>query len=310
MQSSWFMSMGAKSLIIACIPAFNEEKTIARVVLQAQRHVDRVVLCDDGSTDLTSEIARRLGAEVIRHEKKLGYGAAVQSLFRRCRELGADVMVTLDADGQHDPGEIPALLKPILKHDMDIAIGSRFLDQKRRLEDAPLYRRLGIKAISKLAGVAVNSEVGDAQHGFRAYGRKALEGLRLAEDGMGVSVEILLKAREQGLRVVEVPVGCRYEGLETSSRGPLGHGVSVVMSIMRLVVEKRPLLFLGVPGVISLLVGVLFGVWMLQVYAIERRIVTNIALASVAFVLVGLFAVFTAITLYAISRLMQKTNRQ
>lgn len=294
---------------MACIPAFNEEKTIAKVVLLARKYVDKVVVCDDGSKDLTAEIAERLGAEVIRHERNLGYGASIQSLFRRARELNADVMVTLDGDGQHDPGEIPVLLKPVLKDDVDVAVGSRFLDKKRRTEDMPLYRRLGVKVITMLTGVAVNSELSDAQHGFRAYGRKALEGLRLFEDGMGVSVEILLKAKEQGLRVAEVPVGCNYRGLETSTRGPLRHGAGVVMSIVRLVVEERPLLFLGVPGVVSLLVGVLFGVWMLQLYAIEKRIVTNIALASIAFIIIGLFTVFTAITLYAIARLMQKTTR-
>jgi len=302
--------MDKKSLVIAAIPAFNEEKTISKVILLAQKHVDKVVVCDDGSTDLTRVIAERLGAEVIRHERNLGYGAAIQSLFRRARELDADVIVTLDADGQHDPVEIPALLKPVLKDDVDVAVGSRFLDKERRLEDMPFYRRLGVKAITRLTGVAVNHELSDAQHGFRAYGRKALEGLRLSEDGMGVSVEILLKAREQGLMVVEVPVGCSYRGLETSSRGPLRHGVGVVMSIVRLVVEERPLVLLGVPGIISLLVGVLFGVWMLQIYATEGHIVTNIALASMAFLLIGLFAVFTAITLYAITRLMQRTNKQ
>jgi glycosyltransferase involved in cell wall biosynthesis len=299
-----------RPFVVAAIPAYDEEKTIARVVLQAQRFVDRVIVCDDGSKDLTAEIAERLGAEVIRHERNLGYGAAIQSLFRRARELGADVMVTLDADGQHDPGEIPALLRPVLKDDMDVAVGSRFLDKESRLEDMPLYRRLGVKAITRLTGVAVNHEMSDAQHGFRAYGRKALEGLSLSEDGMGVSVEILLKAREQGLRVVEVPVRCSYRGLETSTRGPLRHGVSVVMSIMRLVVEERPLLFLGVPGVVSLVAGIMFGFWMFQIYIAEHHIVTNIALASIAFVMIGMFSIFTAITLYAITRLTRRISRE
>jgi len=183
-------------------------------------------------------------------------------------------------------------------------------DAKRR-SDAPLYRRLGIRAITRLTNFTSNYGVSDAQSGFRAYGRKALEELRLYEDGMGVSAEILLKARDQNLRVMEVPAGCSYRGLEmTSTQGPLRHGASVIMSIVRLVVEDRPLVILGVPGAVSLLVGVLFGVWMLQLYALERRIVTNIALASMAFILIGFFAVFTAITLYAIARLMQKTAKQ
>jgi len=231
-------------------------------------------------------------------------------LFRRARELGANVTITFDGDGQHDPNEIPALTKPILKDDVDVAIGSRFLNKEGR-KDVPFYRRIGIKAITKLAGVAINSKMSDAQHGFRAYGRKALECLEVSENGMGVSVEILMKAKERGLRVVEVPMGCNYHGLKkTSTHSPLRHGVSIVMSIVKLVVEDKPLLFLGVPGAVSLLVGVFFGVWMLQLYAIERLIVTNIALASMAFVLIGFFAIFTAITLYAITRLLQKTNKQ
>jgi len=299
-----------KSFVIATIPAYNEEKTIAKVILLAQKYVDKVVVCDDGSKDMTAEIAERLGAEVIRHEKNLGYGAAIQSLFKKARELNADVMVTLDADGQHNPDEIPALLKPVLKDDVDITVGSRFLDKERQFADMPLYRRLGVKIITKLTGIAVSSELSDAQHGFRAYGRKALEGLRLFEDGMGVSVEVLIDARKRGLMIVEVPIRCNYHGLETSTSGPLRHGASVVMSIIRLVVEEKPLLFLGVPGVVSLLVGALFGVWMIQIYSLERRIVTNVALGSISFILIGLFSLFTAITLYAISRLVQKSSKQ
>jgi glycosyltransferase involved in cell wall biosynthesis len=299
-----------RPFVVAAIPAYDEEKTIARVVLQAQRFVDRVVVCDDGSGDMTAEIAEKLGADVVRHERNMGYGAAVQSLFRRARELDADVMVTLDGDGQHDPGEIPMLVEPVLEGKADVVIGSRFLGDMERRNSVPRYRRLGIKLITKLTGAASDFGVSDAQSGFRVYGRKALEGLSLFENGMGASVEVLMEAKKQGLTVVEVPTGCNYHGLETSTSDPLKHGASVVMSIVRWVVEERPLLFLGVPGVVSLLFGILFGVWMLQIYAIERRIVTNIALASIAFILIGLFAVSTAITLYAISRLTQKLNKR
>jgi len=296
-----------RPLIVAGIPAFNEEKTIAKVVLLAQRYVDKVVVCDDGSTDITAEIAEKLGADVIRHEKNLGYGAAIRSLFRRARELNADVLVTLDGDGQHNPGDVEMLIKPILKEDIDIAIGSRFLgrEQSSRI---PFYRRLGIRAITKLANIATNNEVSDAQHGFRAYGRKALEGLTLFENDMGVSVEILLKAKERGLRIAEVPLGCNYHGLEkTSKHHPLRHGMNVIMSIVKLIVEEKPLLFLGLPVVFSLLIGIFFGIWLLQIYTLKQHIVTNMALASIAFTLIGVFSIFTAITLHAILRLTQKT---
>jgi len=295
-------------LIIAAIPAYNEEKTIAKVVVQASRYVDRVVVCDDGSVDMTAEIAEGLGADVVRHERNMGYGAAVQSMFRKARELDADIMVTLDGDGQHNPHEIPALVKPILEGEADLVVGTRFSGEAN-VKEVPFYRRMGIKAITKLTNTALNYGVRDAQNGFRAYGRKAIKELRLFEGGMGASVEILMEAKKKGFGVMETPVSCKYRGLErTSKHDPLRHGVGVLMSIVRLVVEDRPLLFLGVPGTVSLLVGVLFGIWMLQLYSIEHRIVTNIVLASMAFVLIGFFAVSTAITLYAIIRLAQKTK--
>jgi glycosyltransferase involved in cell wall biosynthesis len=299
------------AFIIAAIPAYNEEKTIAKTVLLAQKYVDRVVVCDDGSTDMTADIAERVGADVVRHGDNMGYGAAIQTLFKKARELDADAMVTLDGDGQHNPCEIPVLVEPVLERKADVVIGSRFLGDMGKMNSIPRHRRAGIKVITKLTGAASNHRLSDAQSGFRVYGRKALEVLSLNENGMGVSVEILMEAKKHGLSVVEVPTGCNYRGLEkTSTHGPLRHGAGVVMSIVRFVVEESPLLFLGLPGVVSLLVGVLFGVWMMQLYAVERRIVTNIALASVAFMLIGFFAIFTAIVLYAISRLIQQLNKK
>jgi len=300
-----------KPFIIACVPAYNEEKTIAKVVLRAKKHVDKVVVCDDGSTDMTGGIAESLGAEVVRHEKNLGYGAVIQSLFRKARELDADVMVTLDADGQHDPDEIPIVIKPILDGKVDVVVGSRFLGDSKKTNSVPKYRSVGIKLITGLTKATSNIGVNDAQSGFRAYSGKALKSLRLNENGMGVSVEILLEVQKQGLTIIEVPTSCNYHGIEkTSTNNPLKHGASVIMSIIQLVVEDRPLFFLGVPGVLSLLIGVFFGVLMLEIYAEEHMIMTNIALASIAFILIGLFAAFTAITLYAISRLVQKTNNK
>src|SRR4030042_682944 len=109
------------------IPAVNEENSIARVVMEAQKFADAVVVCDDGSVDMTAEIARRLGAEVVRHEENSGYGTAIRSLFERAREFGADILVTLDADGQHNPAEIGTVVSPIVAGQADVVIGSRFV---------------------------------------------------------------------------------------------------------------------------------------------------------------------------------------
>lgn len=295
-------------MIVAGIPAYNEEKTIAKVILLAQKHVDVVIVCDDGSVDMTAEIAQRLGALVIKHSKNLGYGTAVQSLFEKARSLNADVLITLDADGQHDAEEIQRLLNPIIEGKADVVVGSRFLQESR---DLPVYRRFGIKLLTKVTnGRADENKLSDAQCGFRAYNRRTIEALHLIESGMGVSAEIVMKARNQGLTITEVPVQTHYKGLETSTHNPLRHGISVLSTILRLVVEERPLFYLGLPGLLLLVTGIAFGLWTLQLYALEQRIVTNVFLSSIAFTLTGIFAIFTAITLFAIVRLDQKRRAE
>jgi glycosyltransferase involved in cell wall biosynthesis len=301
---------GTKPFVVAGIPAFNEETMIAQVILEAQKYADAIVVCDDGSSDMTGAIAKRLGVYVIRHKRNLGYGASIRSLFKRARELDADVLVTLDADGQHDPEEIPNIVKPIAQGMADIVIGSRFIETNGTNE-MPLYRRLGAQLITKLVNGSSKNGISDAQSGFRAYNRQALEHLNLFGDGMGASVEILLKASKQDLKICEVPSSCKYHNGEvaTSTEHPLTHGIGVIMSIFRFIVEEKPLMLLGIPGLLCLLIGVGFGVWMLQIYSLEQLIVTNIALAAVAFVLIGIFMLSTATTLYAMSRISQKLEK-
>ena len=303
------LSKSARPFVVVGIPAFNEERTIARVILEAQKHADVVVVCDDGSSDLTREIAERLAADLVCHEHNLGYGAAVKSLFERARAFGADVLVTMDADGQHDAAEIPRLLKPVLKGGADLSIGSRFIDAHGD-DEMPLYRRIGAKLITRMVNGSAKNGVKDAQSGYRAYSRKAIERLSFIETGMGASVEILLKASKKDLKIVEVPSSCRYRNgeVDTSSEHPVTHGLGVVMAIVRVIVERRPLTALGIPAMLFLFAGMGFGVWMLHLYALENRIVTNIALASIAFLLIGFFMLSTAVTLYAISRLAKRVS--
>lgn len=294
-------------MIVAGIPAYNEEKTIAKVILNAQRQVDTIIVCDDGSQDMTAEIAQRLGAVVIQHERNLGYGSAIQSLFAKARTLNADILVTLDADGQHDAKEIQALLQPVTEGKADVAVGSRLLNEANGI---PLYRRFGIKFLTKMTnGNGKEKNLTDAQCGFRAYNRRAIETLDLREPGMGVSVEILLQAKDQALTIAEVPVQAHYHGLETSTHNPVRHGLSVVSTLIRLVVEERPLVYLGIPGLLMLITGITFGLWTLQLFAIERRIVTNVFLTSIAFAMLGIFSLFTAITLFAIIRQRERLER-
>jgi len=294
--------------LVVGIPAYNEEKSIAKVVMKAREYADKVVVCDDGSSDLTGAIAEALGAEVIRHKENCGYGVALQSLFDRARELKATVLVTFDADGQHMVEEIPSLVKPVLEGEADVIIGSRLLHERRGEERGPWYRRAGIRLITKVSNAASQLSVKDAQSGFRAYNCHALDCLSMSEEGMGASVEILLQARKHGLRVKEVSATCNYDDVENSEH-PVRHGAGVLMSLLKLIVEDKPLVFLGLPGVLSLISGTFFGVWMLRLYAVDHRIATNWALASMTFVFMGFFFLSTAITLYAIQRVVKRSDR-
>ena len=293
------MSDGAEQpqgpFVIACIPAYNVERSIAGVVVRAKKYVDRVVVCDDGSVDLTGAIAEGLGAVVIRHEENRGYGASLRSLFAHALRLGADVVVTLDGDGQHDPADIPKLVRKLGEGDVDLVIGSRFIDGGR--SNASRWRNAGIKIITSLA--SNGSKLTDAQSGLRAYNRRALESLALSEDGMGVSTEILLKAGEKGLRITEVPVRISY-GKGSSVHNPVMQGLDVILSTVKHLSIMRPLLFYGGPGLLSLVVALFFWVWTFAIFSVSGTISTSITLIAIAATIVGLMLMTTATILWVL----------
>jgi len=287
-----------KPFIIAYIPAFKEEASIARVIVKALRHVDKVIVCDDGSPDMTAEIAERLGAEVIRHERNMGYGAALASLFKKAREMDADVMVTLDGDGQHDPDDIPRLVEPILNGEADMVIGSRFLSEA--VGEIPKNRRGGIEIITKLTNAGSYRDMTDAQSGFRAYSRKAVQLITPTEYGMGASTETLLKAKEYGLKMKEIPIKINYDVEKPSTHNPIYHGVDVVLSTIKHLSIRHPLLFYGVPGLIALLTAIAFWIWTFQIFAATRQVATNVALVAIGATIVGLMLLTTAVILWVL----------
>ena len=139
------------------IPAYNEEKNIASVISKLKKHADTIIVCDDGSDDLTGEISQQLGAIVIKHVKNKGYGAAISSLFLKAKELESDVFVTFDADGQHRIEDIAEGVEPIKNKEADLVIGSRFLNTKS--EEMPNYRKVGIKIITKVTNLSIKEKL-------------------------------------------------------------------------------------------------------------------------------------------------------
>ena len=295
-----------KVFVVVGIPAFNEEHTIAKVVLRARRFANYVIVCDDGSSDMTGEIAEELGVEVIRHEKNLGKGAALRSLFEAARRVGADVFVTLDADDQHDAGEIPRLLKPIISGDADIVIGSRFHSG----DLIPAVRRLGNRILSFVTGLFAG-EVRDTQSGFRAYSRRALDVIDVVEDGYGVDSQILVDAREKGLKIVEVPVSVKYpKDVKTHKKNFIQHGVEVILSLIELVSEKRPLAFLGIPGLFLFAFGVAAFIKVLSIFNETRQFAIGTAMFGVVSTLAGMVLVFVALILWVVGRRLSRLEKR
>lgn len=295
--------MASSTRIVAVLPAFNEEKTIGRVILGAERYVDRIIVVDDGSSDLTASIAKRLGVEVICHPKNLGKGAALKTGFDYVEKLDPEVVVTIDTDGQHDPDEIPKLTEPILNGDIDITVGSRTSTKKVEM---PLHRQIGNGVLNKLVNLFGKQTITDTQSGYRAYGKRAMRQIDVTTMGIGVDSEILMKAYGHDLKIKEIPVSCRYKGVEGSTYNPLKHAMNVIAFIVRYASEKRPLLIFGLPGTIALGSGLLLLIQVLQSYAITRQFAIGTMLASMIAILAGVFAIFTAIILYTISNLIQK----
>ncbi len=278
------------------IPAFNEEENIGPIIAKLKQKYDHVIVCDDGSSDLTGDIADSLGAHVVKHEKNLGYGSAIKTIFNEAKKIDGDVLVTFDADGQHQISEIDHVLKPILENIADIVIGSRFLGKTKNL---PKYRKIGIKTITGLTNVMTGSKITDSQSGFRAYSSKVLKEISPTESGMGISTEILIKASKINLRITEIPITISYEN-NKHSQEPISHGTSVILSTIKYVAIERPLLFYGVTGLCFLAIGLFFGGWTLQIYSEERVVMTNMALVGMGGVILGTILLISATILYSI----------
>jgi len=278
------------------IPAYNEEKNIAKIIVKLKKTVDQIIVCDDGSTDSTSEIAESLGATVVKHAKNSGYGMAIRSIFLKSREINADILVTLDADGQHKIEDINKIIKPVVDGEADISIGSRFLKED---SNTPGYRKLGVKIITKVTNSSLSEKITDAQSGFRAYNNKVLQSLTPADSGMGISTEILIKSSNLGLKIIEVPTEIQYEG-DTSTQNPVSHGTEVLMSTLKYISIERPLRFYGIPSAIFFVIGLTFTFLSIQYYAEIGRLSTNLTLVAAGTLLIAIILIVTAILLYSL----------
>jgi glycosyltransferase involved in cell wall biosynthesis len=189
------------------IPAFNEEKSIGRVVAEVKKYAPNIIVVNDGSGDKTAEVGREAGAEIIDHIINRGQGAALKTGFNYALGRGAEIIVTFDADGQFLPSEIPGLIRPIAEGEADAVLGSRFITNNSKI---PLIRKLVLKSAILFTRITTGLGLSDAHNGFRAFSRKAIELIDLKQDRMAHASEILHEIKRLGLKYKEVPVTVSY----------------------------------------------------------------------------------------------------
>lgn len=214
---------------VAVIPAFNEAERIVKVVQGALRHVDTVIIIDDGSTDETAQRARDAGALVVSHPMNCGPGAATMTGIEAARSMQADIAVTLDADGQHNPDDIPKLLKPILDNRADVVIGTRFRGPKNTI---PLLRRAFNMVGNIVTYIATGRYVSDSQSGFKAFSSIALSEIHLHLSGFEFCTEIVREIQHHHWRLEEVPIRVTYSQYTLAKGQSFSSGVITACKIL------------------------------------------------------------------------------
>jgi glycosyltransferase involved in cell wall biosynthesis len=287
------------------VPAYNEEESIGEVIKKIRTVYPEVLVYDDGSTDDTANIAENNGAMVIRNSRNRGYGRALKTLFQHALVMDVDIVVTIDSDGQHDPNQIPQLIQPLLENKADIVIGSRFLTDADKL-NVPKYRQFGIKTITRFAQAGCFDKITDATSGFRAYSTNSLRRLHLTEDGMAIATEILLKADQSNLRLLEVPITTtKYDIKDSATHGPIKLGWSVISHVIKFLSFKHPLLFYGIPGLIFLICSAFFMYTSLDLFSSTRYVSTNMIIISIGSAMLGILLLATSAIVYTIISLFK-----
>jgi len=286
--------------ILVCIPAFNEGKVIDKVIKKCLKFADSVVVCDDGSMDNTYEIADSAGAEVIRHEKNIGKGETLRTLFKFARHSDHDIIVTIDGDGQFLPEEIPKLVKDIQKGQSDLVIGYRFDDTT----EMPDYRRFGNKLLDKMTNMVEEISIRDTQSGFRAYSKKVIDVIDFKMKGFGADAEILIDATKKGFRLSEEKITVIYDtGTKTSTKNPISHTGEVISSLLEITVIRSPLKYIGIPGIFLIIAGLYFTIDVALTF-------TEIGYFSIPFTLIGATCLGLGSILFLMSILLFSVSKR
>lgn len=283
---------------LVAIPAYNEDRYIGSLVLKLRAAGHPVLVIDDGSSDRTAEMASAAGAQVIQHAENSGKAAAVRTAFEQARRMQVEALVLIDGDSQHEPLEVERVLAPVLEGRADMVVGSRFAGVRSRI---PGWRRVGQHTLTLATNLGSGVPVSDSQSGFRAFSRRAIEGMRLQHVGFSVESEMQFEAKALGLAVEEVPISVHYN--LAVKRNPVAQGFSILDALLRLVAQHRPLLFFSLPGVLLFIAGLLLGIQVVRIYEATLNLAVGYALITVLLTVVGMLSTFIGIMLHTVRAL-------
>ncbi len=269
------------------LPAYNEEVAIASMILLSSKYADEVIVIDDGSTDRTKEVSQLAGATVLSHKINKGKGVALKTGFDYAKKY--DIIVTIDADGQHNPLEIPLLIKPIEEDIADLVNGSRYINKQDT--STPKYRRIGQTVLDTATNIASGVKITDSQSGFRAFSSKCFNCFNFDPEGFGIESDMLIEAANNNLRICEVEISVRYD-VNTTTANPVIQGVSVLLRVLELMRFNRPLYFYGISGAIILFFGILIYL-SIQATSLSNNLYLNAV--GIFVIIMGIVLIFSGV---------------
>ncbi len=298
---------------LAVIPCFDEEETVGSVVLKTRQYVDEVLVIDDGSSDQTTKIAREAGATVLSHKMNLGKSAGIKTGFQYALDNDFEYVITLDGDGQHNADEIPNVLGNLLNgkngEKIDISIGMRHGEDT----EMPRWRRVGKRVLDYTTSFGNDGFLTDSQSGFRAFNKKAMSGItpRLKGRGFSTESEQLMIASSLGLNIANTHISCKYKSIGnsgvTSTKTPTSHGFGVLGYVLWLVAERRPLLFIGVPGFALVVFSAFWAILTFQWYNQTGVFPISYALITGVLLMVGAISLLMGLLLNTIPHVVRRT---
>ncbi len=220
--------------IIAVIPAYNAEATIKLVVSKVRRKIARCIVVDDGSSDKTGILAKEAGAELLVHISNRGKGAAVKSAFEFLKKQDFKYLILLDADGQHEPGEVFRLVQQARRKRADVVCGNRMKNPK----NMPALRITTNKIMSKITSWLCRTNLSDTQCGYRLLSKRAVNNIEIKKDNFEVDTEILFQASKLGYRISEATVSTIYADNHSSHINPIGDTLRFLRLVTGLLISR------------------------------------------------------------------------